>query len=448
MKGRGVLVLKTGYVRETNGRYYVTSRMDSFLSIEPAGAELVTKTVSPVLGKTVDNNFVQTLAFVGSLSRTAEVNSRGVQRLGEQLTHVQPDVREQFVELAAAMPEKHLPAPEKARRPKWPANRPSGRNADDATCVWPTWPTLARLHGSRRSLAMRARPQAVDRLTARTPAADSAARPALMTRTPAFFSDARTERSAEASVIRAAQSGEPAESPEGGLAQLRAVGDDEHAAGRSGHLRQHARQLGRLLIDGAVAVDGVGPEKGHVGPQGFEIRLRDGAGQIGRRGAQAAAEQQDLDPLVVLQLGGDRQRRGNDGQAAPAAKPLGQFQRGRARIEHHGFAVLDLRGGRGGDGVLGEHGCSRTRLRNSNSKLIRSAMAAPPCVRITLPWSASDCRSRRTVIPLTPNRSINSSIEHSPRWAISSHICFCRTIWFIDTPERKWYTVVIMNTRP
>lgn len=106
VKGRGVLVLKTGYVRETNDRYYVTSRLDSFLTIEPAGAELVTKTVSPVLGKTVDSNFVQTLAFVGSLSRTAEVNSRGVQRLGEQLTHVQPEVRAKFVELAATMPEK------------------------------------------------------------------------------------------------------------------------------------------------------------------------------------------------------------------------------------------------------------------------------------------------------------------------------------------------------
>jgi hypothetical protein len=114
VKGRGVLVLKAGYVRETNGRYYVTSRLDSFLNIEPAAAELVTKTVSPVLGKTVDNNFVQTLAFVGSLSRTAEVNSRGVQRLGEQLTHVQPEVRGQFVELVASMPEKRAEAPEKA----------------------------------------------------------------------------------------------------------------------------------------------------------------------------------------------------------------------------------------------------------------------------------------------------------------------------------------------
>jgi hypothetical protein len=102
-KGRGVLVLKCGYVRETNGRYYITSRLDSFLTIEPLGIELLGKTVSPIMGKTVDNNFAQTVAFVSSLSRTAEVNSRGVQRLATQLKHVQPEVRDQFAEVAAKM---------------------------------------------------------------------------------------------------------------------------------------------------------------------------------------------------------------------------------------------------------------------------------------------------------------------------------------------------------
>jgi hypothetical protein len=105
-KGRGVLVLKCGYVRETNGRYYITSRLDCFLTIEPAGIELLTKTVSPLMGKTVDNNFIQTAAFVSSLSRTAEVNRRGVQRLATQLTHVDPDVRTQFEEVVADMAKK------------------------------------------------------------------------------------------------------------------------------------------------------------------------------------------------------------------------------------------------------------------------------------------------------------------------------------------------------
>lgn len=104
--GRGILVLKCGYVRETNGRYYITSRLDCFLAIEPLGAELIGKTVSPLLGKTADNNFMQTIAFVSSLSRTAEVNSRGVQRLATQLIRVQPDVRAKFSEVAADVEEK------------------------------------------------------------------------------------------------------------------------------------------------------------------------------------------------------------------------------------------------------------------------------------------------------------------------------------------------------
>ena len=36
-----------------------------------------------------------------------------------------------------------------------------------------------------------------------------------------------------------------------------------------------------------------------------------------------------------------------------SAQPLGQFQRRGARIEHDRFAVLDLCGGGGGDGLLG-----------------------------------------------------------------------------------------------
>jgi len=106
IKSRGVLVLKTGYVREPNDRYYITSRMDCFLNIEPVGAELWTKTVSPLVGKTVDNNFVQTLAFLSSLSRTAEVNDRGVRRLAGQLSHVKPEVRAQFSDIAAKVSQK------------------------------------------------------------------------------------------------------------------------------------------------------------------------------------------------------------------------------------------------------------------------------------------------------------------------------------------------------
>ena len=81
-------------------------RLDCFLSIEPAGAELLTKTVSPLLGQTADSNFLLTAGFVASLSRTAELSSRKVQALAARLTRVQPEVRSEFAELAGKLGQK------------------------------------------------------------------------------------------------------------------------------------------------------------------------------------------------------------------------------------------------------------------------------------------------------------------------------------------------------
>jgi len=99
-QGRCVMVLRTGYVRETNGRYYITARLDAFLTVDHGGAELFAKTFHSLLGRTADINFVQTMAFLGSLSRTAEVNSRGVQRLSTRLANIQPKLRARLAELA------------------------------------------------------------------------------------------------------------------------------------------------------------------------------------------------------------------------------------------------------------------------------------------------------------------------------------------------------------
>jgi len=106
VKGRCLLILKSGYVRETNGRYYITNRLDAFVSVDRTAAQLITRTVQPVIGKVADNNFIQTVGFLGSLSRTAELNSEGVQRLAAMLPNVDAETRRAFAELAAAIPRK------------------------------------------------------------------------------------------------------------------------------------------------------------------------------------------------------------------------------------------------------------------------------------------------------------------------------------------------------
>ena len=100
LRGQCVIVLKSSYARDANGHMHVTNRLDAFLRIENLGAEIVAKTLQPLLGKTADHNFSETSSFVGSLSHTAETNPNGVGRLAQKLNHVEPQVRQQFADLA------------------------------------------------------------------------------------------------------------------------------------------------------------------------------------------------------------------------------------------------------------------------------------------------------------------------------------------------------------
>ena len=128
VQGRGLMILKTGYVRETDGRYYITCRLDSFMNVDHLGVELLTKAFQPLVGKVADNNFTQTAGFLGSLSRTAERNHQGVQRLAKKLSKVQPDVREQFALLAEQVAEKASQLNDRnASRPAAVAERPGKR---------------------------------------------------------------------------------------------------------------------------------------------------------------------------------------------------------------------------------------------------------------------------------------------------------------------------------
>lgn len=95
-----LIILRSGYLRDTDGRCYISSRMDCFLNVEPGATEFVTKVLQPIVGKIADMNFVQSVSFLASLSRTAELNHRGVQRLSGKLKYVQPETREELAAMA------------------------------------------------------------------------------------------------------------------------------------------------------------------------------------------------------------------------------------------------------------------------------------------------------------------------------------------------------------
>jgi hypothetical protein len=106
VRARCVLLLKSGYMQETDGRYYVTSRMDTFIEIDHAGVELLAKTLQMLVHRAADYNFVETAAFLATVSRTAEVNPPGMQRLAGKLTNVDPQVRDRFAQISVNVGEK------------------------------------------------------------------------------------------------------------------------------------------------------------------------------------------------------------------------------------------------------------------------------------------------------------------------------------------------------
>ena len=102
LKGRCVLLLHSGYT-ESQQRTYVTNRLDMFIQLDHPAAEVVAKTLQPLIGRTIDQNFVESAGFLGKVSRVAETNGPGLQHLATRLMNVQPEVRTQFSDLAAAV---------------------------------------------------------------------------------------------------------------------------------------------------------------------------------------------------------------------------------------------------------------------------------------------------------------------------------------------------------
>lgn len=132
--GRCIMVLKSDYARDSRERTQVTNQMDAFLQLDQTGAEVVARTLQPLIGKTADHNFGETLTFVSRVSQAVEKNPTGVQRLATRLTGVDPAVREKFVAVATAVNHRAM-----LRQPD-PNTSATLRDDDDL----PTYPTNTR----------------------------------------------------------------------------------------------------------------------------------------------------------------------------------------------------------------------------------------------------------------------------------------------------------------
>jgi len=74
--------------------------MDVFLKLDNLGADLLTRTLSPLVGKTADYNFVESAKFLAQISQVCEHNPTGAQILASKMTKVQPQIRDEFARIA------------------------------------------------------------------------------------------------------------------------------------------------------------------------------------------------------------------------------------------------------------------------------------------------------------------------------------------------------------
>jgi hypothetical protein len=97
LRGQSVLLLRAEAVTEPTGRTYVTTRLDTFLRFDGAATKIVAKTLKPLIVRTAEHNFVETMRFASLFSRTAETNPRGMERLAEHLQQTDETTRKEFV---------------------------------------------------------------------------------------------------------------------------------------------------------------------------------------------------------------------------------------------------------------------------------------------------------------------------------------------------------------
>ena len=91
------------FARIQSQQDFVSNRLDVFIQVDNVGAEIVAKTLHPLMGKTVDSNFSETIRFLSQVSHVAESNGPGVQRLVTRLTNVEPSVRERFSQITTTL---------------------------------------------------------------------------------------------------------------------------------------------------------------------------------------------------------------------------------------------------------------------------------------------------------------------------------------------------------
>ena len=107
IRGSGVIVLRSNYARSANGHTTVTGSIDCFVRFDNLGADLVARTLSGIIGRSADNNFIETARFIAQVNQAAEKNVAAMVDVAERLPQVDLTRRRQFAQLIETVSQRH-----------------------------------------------------------------------------------------------------------------------------------------------------------------------------------------------------------------------------------------------------------------------------------------------------------------------------------------------------
>ncbi len=96
IEGKGVFILTSRYSLSAEGRTTVTGTIDTFIQLENLGADLVARTLSGLIGRSADNNFIETARFIAQVSQASEQNPTKMLDIASRLPQVSETTRQEF----------------------------------------------------------------------------------------------------------------------------------------------------------------------------------------------------------------------------------------------------------------------------------------------------------------------------------------------------------------
>jgi hypothetical protein len=115
--GRGVFVLRSSYSTSASGGTTVTGTIDCFVQIENLGADLVVRTLSGLIGRSADKNFVETARFMSQVSQASAMNPPAMIDVAQRMPQVGEPIKQRFVSVITAAAQRSIERTRNAQQP-------------------------------------------------------------------------------------------------------------------------------------------------------------------------------------------------------------------------------------------------------------------------------------------------------------------------------------------